>query len=77
MPKTKEKKAKEHPCLGKSKHNVFYFRGENPEATVPTWGFINKEWKMGSWNIVFYDLGGARKIRKIWERYYAEVRLTN
>ncbi|GAQ77659.1 ADP-ribosylation factor [Klebsormidium nitens] len=48
-------------------------RGESPEATVPTWGFINKEWKMGSWNIVFYDLGGARKIRKIWERYYAEI----
>lgn len=49
-------------------------RGESPEATVPTWGFINKEWRMGSWNITFYDLGGARKIRKIWERYYAEVR---
>mmetsp|Transcript_22895 Transcript_22895/g.74586 ORF Transcript_22895/g.74586 Transcript_22895/m.74586 type:complete len:342 (+) Transcript_22895:176-1201(+) len=49
-------------------------RGETaPPSTTPTWGFNTEKMVSGAASIALYDLGGGRKIRGIWGKYYAEV----
>mmetsp|Transcript_25055 Transcript_25055/g.34527 ORF Transcript_25055/g.34527 Transcript_25055/m.34527 type:complete len:352 (-) Transcript_25055:123-1178(-) len=48
-------------------------KGESSDKVTPTWGFASENILEGKCKIDIYDLGGGKNIRKIWERYYAEV----
>jgi len=48
-------------------------RGVGSDNVTPTWGFASESIIDGKYKLDIYDLGGGRNIRKIWERYYAEV----
>ncbi|KAK3275237.1 hypothetical protein CYMTET_16620 [Cymbomonas tetramitiformis] len=48
-------------------------RGASTDNITPTWGFSSENLVEGKCKMDIYDLGGGKNIRKIWERYYAEV----
>mmetsp|Transcript_33686 Transcript_33686/g.73553 ORF Transcript_33686/g.73553 Transcript_33686/m.73553 type:complete len:319 (-) Transcript_33686:280-1236(-) len=48
-------------------------RGVAQDNVTPTWGFNSESLMDGKVKMDIYDLGGGKNIRKIWERYYAEV----
>lgn len=48
-------------------------QGESQDDVAPTVGFSSIELQLDNFEITVYDLGGGRKIRSIWQNYYAEV----
>jgi small GTP-binding protein len=48
-------------------------QGESTDNVTTTWGFARESLVDGACKLDIYDLGGGKNIRKIWERYYAEV----
>ena len=48
-------------------------QGESTDNVTTTWGFARETLAEGACKLDVYDLGGGKNIRKIWERYYAEV----
>ncbi|XP_028412637.1 ADP-ribosylation factor-like protein 13B [Dendronephthya gigantea] len=48
-------------------------KGEPKESTVPTIGFSSAEFKLLSFKVTAYDVGGGPRIRGIWKDYYAEI----
>lgn len=48
-------------------------QGESTDNVTTTWGFARETLVDGACKLDIYDLGGGKNIRKIWERYYAEV----
>lgn len=49
------------------------FAGENIADVVPTVGFATTVIKVGKEVITVYDVGGGKKIRGIWVKYFADV----
>ncbi|XP_061195791.1 ADP-ribosylation factor-like protein 13B [Saccostrea echinata] len=47
--------------------------GEPHTDTTPTVGFNNADIGIHHYDIKFYDLGGGKKIRDIWQTYFPEI----
>ncbi|ACO61394.1 predicted protein, partial [Micromonas commoda] len=47
--------------------------GQDPEPTMPTFGFNNESLTRGGFDVDVFDLGGGEKIRGIWKAYTADV----
>ena len=45
----------------------------DPSDPIPTVGFVPCNVKLGSRNVVLYDVGGGSRIRDIWSSYFAEI----
>ena len=48
-------------------------KGDPTDDAQPTWGFSTDTTDTPHGTVTFYDLGGGKRIRRIWEEYYAEV----
>lgn len=52
---------------------MLFYKPESVELVVPTIGFTSVNFKIGTHDIMLYDLGGGEKIRAIWKNYFGEV----
>lgn len=60
---------------GAGKSTLFAWLRDEPQAHItPTWGFNTEAVQFGHQKLTMYDLGGGKRIRDIWQRYFAEVR---
>ncbi|KAL0479371.1 ADP-ribosylation factor-like protein [Acrasis kona] len=48
-------------------------QGETDTNTTPTIGFDKKRVVHGKYNITYFDLGGSKGFRGIWDRYYGSI----
>eukprot|EP00239_Pterosperma_sp_CCMP1384_P000738 CAMPEP_0197848708 /NCGR_PEP_ID=MMETSP1438-20131217/9715_1 /TAXON_ID=1461541 /ORGANISM="Pterosperma sp., Strain CCMP1384" /LENGTH=361 /DNA_ID=CAMNT_0043461083 /DNA_START=317 /DNA_END=1402 /DNA_ORIENTATION=+ len=52
---------------------IHTLKGEPIDTSTPTWGFRSETLMDHNLKMEIFDLGGGKSIRKIWERYYAEI----
>eukprot|EP00762_Andalucia_godoyi_P000317 ANDGO_03082.mRNA.1 ADP-ribosylation factor-like protein 13B len=48
-------------------------KGAVDHSVTPTWGFTSETIAEGRHKVTYFDLGGGKKIRGIWPRYFSEV----
>ena len=54
---------------------LYGLRNELPKADVtPTIGFRPSKLVSGKYTIQWFDVGGAKNFRRVWQSYYPEVR---
>lgn len=54
---------------------LYGLRNELPKADVtPTIGFRPSKLVSGKYTIQWFDVGGAKNFRRVWQKYYPEVR---
>ncbi|KAJ1470521.1 ADP-ribosylation factor family-domain-containing protein, partial [Baffinella frigidus] len=53
---------------------LYGLRNELPKADVtPTIGFRPSKLVSGKYTIQWFDVGGAKNFRRVWQKYYPEV----
>ena len=53
---------------------LFGLKDQLPDIVTPTIGFRPSRVVKGKYTIEWFDVGGAKNFRKVWQSYYSEVR---
>ena len=54
---------------------LFGLKDQLPDVVTPTIGFRPSKIVKGKYTIEWFDVGGAKNFRRVWQSYYSEVRL--
>ena len=53
---------------------LFGLKDQLPDTVTPTIGFRPSTIVRGKYTIQWFDVGGAKNFRSVWQSYYSEVR---